>query len=98
MDLYDNGEIDGDSISLFYNSKLLFSHKRLTEKPIHIALEASSDSTMSELTMYAENLGKFPPNTALMVVMDGDKRFEVRIASDLKKSGTIRFVHSSQPQ
>lgn len=97
VDLYDNGEIDGDSISLFYNRKLLFSHKRLTEKPIHISLEVSPDSDVSELTMYAENLGKFPPNTALMVVMDGDKRFEVRIASDLKKSGTIRFVRSPQP-
>jgi hypothetical protein len=97
VDLYDNGEIDGDSVSLFFNSKLLLSHKRLTEKPISITLEVSPDHEMSELTMYAENLGRFPPNTALMVVMDGEKRFEVRIASDLKKSGTIRFVHSSQP-
>ena len=97
VDLYDNGEIDGDSVSLFYNSKLLLSHKRLTEKPISISLEVSPDHEMSELTMYAENLGKFPPNTALMVVMDGEKRYEVRIASDLKKSGTIRFVHSPQP-
>ena len=94
VDLYDNGEIDGDSISLFYNSKLLFSHKRLSEKPISITLSVSSENEVNELTMYAENLGKFPPNTALMVVLDGDKRYEVRIASDLKKSGTIRFVHS----
>jgi hypothetical protein len=28
-----------------------------------------------------------------MVVTDGDSRYEVRISSDLKKSGTIRFVH-----
>ena len=75
----------------------MLSHKRLTEKPISISLEVSPDHEMSELTMYAENLGKFPPNTALMVVMDGEKRYEVRIASDLKKSGTIRFVHSPQP-
>ena len=97
VDLYDNGEIDGDSVSLFFNNKLLLSHKRLTEKPISITLEVSPDHEMSELTMYAENLGRFPPNTALMVVMDGEKRFEVRIASDLKKSGTIRFVRSPQP-
>ena len=97
VDLYDNGEIDGDSISLFYNSKLLLSHKRLTEKSISITLEVSPDYEMSELTMYAENLGKFPPNTALMVVTDGEKRYEVRIASDLKKSGTIRFIQTPQP-
>ncbi len=97
VDLYDNGEVDGDSVSLFYNSKLLLSHKRLTEKPISMTLEVNADNETSELTMYAENLGKFPPNTALMVIMDGEKRYEVRIASDLKRSGTIRFVHSHQP-
>jgi hypothetical protein len=43
--------------------------------------------------MYAENLGTIPPNTALMVVTDGSNRYEVRIASDLEKSGVIRFIH-----
>ncbi|MEO6549197.1 MAG: hypothetical protein ABIN94_14435 [Ferruginibacter sp.] len=94
VDLYDNGEIDGDTISLFYNGKLLLSHKRLGDKPITLMLEANTGIETNELTMYAENLGLYPPNTALMVVTDGDKRYEVRIASDLKKSGTIRFVKS----
>jgi hypothetical protein len=48
--------------------------------------------------MYAENLGEIPPNTALMVVNDGEKRYEVRISSDLKNSGTIHFVHNSKTQ
>ena len=47
--------------------------------------------------MYAENLGEIPPNTALMVVTDGKNRYEVRIASDLEKSGAIRFVHKPKP-
>jgi len=93
VDLYDNGEIDGDSISLFYNNKLIVSHKRLTTKPLTLTLSTPDDDAVNELTMYAENLGEIPPNTALMVVTDGDKRYEVRIASDLKNSGTIRFVH-----
>jgi hypothetical protein len=92
VDLYDNGDIDGDSISLFYNGKLLLSQKRLSDKPISLTLDASADKEMNELTMYAENLGTIPPNTAIMIVTDGEKRYEVRIASDLKKSGTIRFV------
>lgn len=92
VDLYDNGAIDGDSISLFYNGKLLLSHKRLSDKPISLTLETGTEKETSELTMYAENLGEIPPNTALMIVTDGEKRYEVRIASDLKKSGTIRFV------
>lgn len=97
VDLYDNGDIDGDSISLFYNGKLLLSHKKLTDKPLTLTLEASTGKEINELIMYAENLGEIAPNTALMVVTDGDKRYEVRIASDLKKSGTIRFVNKSEP-
>lgn len=94
IDLYDNGEIDGDSISLFYNDKLLLSGKRLSEKPITLNITVE-DGDVNELKMYAENLGSIPPNTALMVVTDGHKRYEVRITSDLQKSGVINFVHKS---
>ena len=92
VDLYDNGEVDGDSISLFYNGKLLMSSKRLSEKAITLNITVEDD-IVNELVMYAENLGTIPPNTALMVVTDGPKRYEVRITSDLEKSGVINFVH-----
>lgn len=93
VDLYDNGEIDGDSISLFFNGKLILSHKRLSDKAISLKLNIDNTRDENELIMYAENLGTIPPNTALMVVHDGDNRYEVRISSDLQKSGVIRFVH-----
>lgn len=93
VDLYDNGDIDGDSISLFYNGKLLLSHKRLSDKAIRLTLNVEEGRELNELIMYAENLGTIPPNTALMVVNDGDNRYEVRISSDLQKSGVIRFKH-----
>jgi hypothetical protein len=93
VDLYDNGEIDGDSISLFFNGKLILSHKRLSDKALRLKLDVDENRDVNELNMYAENLGIIPPNTALMVVNDGDNRYEVRISSDLQKSGVIRFVH-----
>jgi hypothetical protein len=98
VDLYDNGEIDGDSISVFYNGKLLVSHKRLSDKPITLKLHVDEDNPVNELTMYAENLGEIPPNTALMVITDGDNRYEVRITSDTQKNGTIAFVHKPKEQ
>ncbi len=91
--LYDNGEIDGDSISLFFNGKLILSHKRLSDKALSLKLNVDESRDLNELVMYAENLGTIPPNTALMVVYDGDNRYEVRISSDLQKSGVIRFIH-----
>ncbi|MFM2326831.1 MAG: hypothetical protein RIR31_1033 [Bacteroidota bacterium] len=96
VDLYDNGDIDGDSISLFFNGKLLLSHKRLSDKALSLTLNVEDNRPINELVMYAENLGEIPPNTALMVVTDGGNRYEVRIASDLEKSGVIRFVHKSK--
>lgn len=96
VDLYDNGDIDGDSISLFFNGKLVLSHKRLSDKAISLTLNIDENKDINELVMYAENLGEIPPNTALMVVNDGTHRYEVRITSDLEKSGAIRFVHKSK--
>jgi hypothetical protein len=96
IDLYDNGEIDGDSISLFYNNRLLLSNKRLSDKSISISLPMERDDSVNELVMYAENLGNIPPNTALMIVRDGPNRYEVRISSDLEKNGVIRFVHKKR--
>jgi hypothetical protein len=91
VDIYDNGEIDGDSVTLFYNGKLLIAKKKLFIDPIRLELNVEEGSE-NELTMFAENLGTIPPNTALMIVMDGKKRFEVRVVSDLNKNGTIKFV------
>ncbi len=95
IELYDNGDIDGDSVSLFYNGKVLLAHKKLTTQSITLELPVNDDD-VNELVMYADNLGTIPPNTALMIVTDGNKRYEVRVTSDLKKSGTIRFMHKKK--
>ncbi|MDQ6756333.1 MAG: hypothetical protein M3004_05305 [Bacteroidota bacterium] len=96
VDFYDNGEIDGDTISVFFNGKLVLSNKMLTDKPITIKLTIDPEKPVNELVMYAESLGTIPPNTALMIVHDGDNRYEARIESDLGRNGTIRFTHKSK--
>lgn len=91
LDFYDNGEIDGDSITVFYNGKIVLSHQKLTDKPISLTLSVDKNAPENIVTMYADNLGTIPPNTALMVVTDGSKRYEVRIESDTEKSGSVVF-------
>lgn len=91
VDFYDNGEIDGDSISVFYNDKLLLSNRRLSDKPHSIAVKLDTTREDNELVMYADNMGAIPPNTALMVVTVGNRRYEVYITSTDKTSGTVRF-------
>ena len=92
LDFYDNGEIDGDSISVFFNGKVVLSNQMLTDKPISLTLSLDPGISENIVTMYAENLGTIPPNTAVMIVTDGTRRYEVRMESDLKKSGSVIFT------
>ena len=89
--LYDNGEIDGDSITLIYNDKILTTHQRLTDKPLTFFIKIAPGNSRNELVMYAENLGSIPPNTALMIINDGDKRYEVNVNSTKKSNGSVSF-------
>lgn len=93
LSFYDNGEIDGDSITVFYNGKVVLANKKLSDKPISLTLTLDKNVKENTITMYADNLGTIPPNTALMIVTDGAKRYEVRIESDTEKSGTVVFTH-----
>lgn len=89
--LYDNGEIDDDTISVYLDNQLILSKKRLTASALTINLKMDEDNPEHELIMVAENLGRIPPNTSLMVVLAGDKRYEVRITSTEQKNAMVRF-------
>ena len=89
--LYDNGDIDGDSITLIYNDKILTTHQRLTDKPLTFFIKIAPGNSRNELVMYAENLGSIPPNTALMIIYDGTKRYELNINSTKNSNGSVSF-------
>lgn len=91
--LYDNGEIDDDTISVYLDNKLMLSSKRLTTAPLTIKFKIDDDNVDHELTMVAENLGRIPPNTSLMIVESGEQRFEVRITSTEQKNAVVRFKY-----
>jgi hypothetical protein len=89
LSFYDNGIVDGDSISVFLNGKLIIAHQELSERAFNIYVELDSTLEVNDVSMFAENLGKYPPNTALMVISDGDKRYETFLSSDLKGNATV---------
>lgn len=91
VDVYDNGEIDGDIISVFYNQQLIMHNQKLTHKSIHIDIQLDSTREVNEITMFAENLGLIPPNTALLIVRDGKKQYDIRLSSNMEKNATIRI-------
>ena len=87
--LYDNGEVDNDTISLFYNRKVVARKKMLSDKPLTYILPV--DTSINEIAMFAENLGKLAPNTALALIYAGEKRYELGMTSTFIKNATIRF-------
>lgn len=89
---YDNAIVDGDSIAIFLNNRLLAEHIRLAEEAYTMKLAVSTLQDSNELVMVAENLGTIPPNTALMVAIVDGKRYETRLESTEQSSAVIRFV------
>ena len=93
---YDNAQVDGDSIALFLNNRMIFKNIRLTEKAYTIFLNASELQEDNELVMVAENLGSIPPNTSFMVAIVGDKRYEARLYANENSSAVIRLVKKEE--
>ena len=93
IDLYDNGTIDNDTVSVYLDKKLVVAQQRLTGKPISIKFTLDENNMFHELVMVAENLGEIPPNTSLMVVKAGSKQYEVRITSNEQKNAVVIFKY-----
>ncbi|MEJ0104258.1 MAG: hypothetical protein WDO19_17595 [Bacteroidota bacterium] len=92
LSLYDNGEIDGDTVSVLINGEVVMPQQGLKasaiKKTIYIT-PAMKDSF--NMVLYAENLGKYPPNTGLIIVHDGDDTYQVRFSADLQKNVEVLF-------
>lgn len=91
VSLFDNGEIDGDTVTVYLNNKMALSKRRLSTTPLTLTLEMDDQNDIQELTMVADNLGKIPPNTALMIVEAGSQRFRVQLTSTEQKNAVVRF-------
>jgi hypothetical protein len=89
VDLFDNGTIDNDTISVYHNNELVIKSGRLSYSPISFKIKNSATDDLHELVIVAENLGEIPPNTALMVITAGKKRYEVFLASNEEKNAKV---------
>ena len=91
LSLYDNGEVDGDTVSVLMNGAVIMSKERLSTNAIRKTIYISQYTDTVQLVMYAENLGSIPPNTGLLVVRDGKDIYEIRFSGDLQKNAAIIF-------
>lgn len=91
LKVYDNAIMDGDTVSILYNGKMLLTHQLLSEKGIELTIELDDKQTRHELTLFAENLGSIPPNTALIVITAGTKRYELFASASLEENAVLVF-------
>ncbi len=96
LEFYDNGSIDNDSITVFFNDSMVVSKAMLNYKAITINVNMDDGLDFNELAMFAESVGTIPPNTALLVIHDGNKRYDVLMSSDFEKTATIKLVRKKE--
>lgn len=90
----DNGIVDGDTISVYYNGQLIVPKLSLKEKPYIIKVPLFPDYP-NRLVIHAESLGEYPPNTALVRIIYGKKEESFLLSSSMSKSGSVELVNNT---
>jgi hypothetical protein len=88
MSIYDNGEIDGDTVSVFVNDVEIVTKIGLSAQAYKITIPILKNQ-INKVELFAENLGKIPPNTGLLVIYSGEKRYQIFFTATLEKNAII---------
>ena len=90
---YDNGTVDGDSISVFFDNQVLVSKKGLSLNPITVDLKLEP-STEHQMVVFAETMGSIAPNTSVVIITSGAKRYELLLSSNEEKNSSIKIIYN----
>jgi hypothetical protein len=96
IELFDNGEIDGDTITVYHNKTKIVDRQGLGIKPIVCTVKASSKERVHEFILVANNLGTIPPNTALMRITAGSKTYELFASTTLDDNASIIIIYGGE--
>lgn len=89
--IWDSQVEDGDIISIFLDDKKVISNLYLRIKPQEYEIEFPT-GTVHYLTLYAEDFGKAEPNTAKVLIIDGDNQQEVDLVAGRSSQESIRII------
>ena len=94
--LYDNGEVDGDTVSIVMNGEVIMPRVGLTTNAVKKTIYTKEAGDSIKIIMYAETLGTLPPNSGLLIVNDGNDRYEIRFSGDMERNAAIVFRRKEQ--
>ena len=83
-----DGEVDGDTVTVFLDNAVVLDRYRISEKA-KVLYVPIKDGQTRIIDLLANNLGSIPPNTALIIVTAGKKRYELHASYDLKTNARI---------
>ncbi len=87
VDIKDNKQVDGDIVSLYFNGEIIWEKATLTDEIKSFELELKKGK--NEILLYAHNLGKMPPNTAMIHLRYDKSIEEIKVNSDYNTCGRI---------
>lgn len=89
VSLFDNGEVDGDTVSLFFNNKEILQKQKLSTIATKAVIPLTADEDSAYIIMFAENLGSIPPNTGLLILQLGNEKRDIRFSCDMQKNAGL---------
>ncbi|QEC52344.1 hypothetical protein EDD80_106227 [Anseongella ginsenosidimutans] len=81
--------LDGDTVTVYFNEEKVVDRQLINKEPIILHLRVGYTAQPAKLLLYADNLGRIPPNTALMVVEDRKGRQRIKLESDYERSDVL---------
>lgn len=94
--LWDHQMVDGDRVSLNLNGDYVLVDYTL-QKAMY-EMDITLQEGLNRFVLHALNLGRFEPNTAAIIIMDGDKEHKIILESTLEKSGTIEITYKPEKE
>jgi len=92
LELYDNGIVDHDSVSLYLDDSIVLFKQLVTAKPIVLNISPGKKTSLNKLKLVAESLGSIPPCTVFMIIKTKKKRYEVNLSSSFTSNAVVEFV------
>jgi hypothetical protein len=88
INLWDHGRQDGDIVSIYLNGYAIVAQYNLTyqKKGFQLKLDPTQPN---DLFLYAHNLGRYPPNTVSIEIIDGEESENIILNSDLSRCEAV---------
>jgi len=91
--VWDDAEIDGDTISIALNNQIILDNYGLIRDKKKIKIKLNPGENI--LTVVAHNLGTVPPNTAAIEIKSGLKNYFLISSTNLQRNEEIKLIYKN---